>query len=156
MKMYCTIVHVTTFYYSTVKLRAGQFKLKTLTQLLFFFLILACALDPVGISNSSAIPDQRFSASSSLSGSNPSNGRLKGSSAWIPGSNSNSNDYLQIDLGSVYFVCGVATQGNPNADDWTKTYKIATSLDNVNWKMYAEDKVEKVHMHLCWLFHALE
>jgi len=103
----------------------------------------ACALDPVGISSSSAIPDQRFSASSSRSGSNPSDGRLKGSSAWVPGSNSNSNDYLQIDLGSVYFVCGVATQGNPNADDWTKTYKIATSLDNVNWKMYAENNVEK-------------
>ena len=130
---------------------------KTYLPLAFrFCFILACALDPVSISSSFTIPDQRFLASSSRSGSNPSDGRLKGSSAWIPGSNSNSNDYLQIELGSVYFVCGVATQGNPNADDWTKTYKIATSLDNVNWKMYAEDNVEKVHMHLCRLFHTLE
>jgi len=119
-------------------------------------LILDCALDAVGISRSSTIPDQRFSASSSRSGSNPFNGRLKGGSAWIPGSNSNSNDYLQIDLGSVYFVCGVATQGNPNVDDWTKTYKIGTSLDNVNWKMYAEDDVEKVHAHMCRQFLSLK
>ena len=132
----------------TVLLKAGQLKLKTLTYL-FLKLILACALDPVGISNSSAIPDQRFTASSLRGGGNPSNGRLKGGSAWIPGSNNNSNDYLEIDLGSVYFVCGVATQGNPNADDWTKTYKIETSLDNVNWTMYVEDNVEKVHVHLC-------
>ena len=40
---------------------------------------------------------------------------FNGVNAWIPSSNINSNDYLQIDLGSVYFVCGVATQGNPSA-----------------------------------------
>ena len=152
--VYIYIVHVTTLYHSPTKFNTGQLKLKTLTQFVEF--ILACSLDPVGISSSSTVPDQRFSASSSRSGSNPSYGRLVGSSVWIPGSNTNSNDYLQIDLGSVYFVCGVATQGNPNADDWTKTYKIGTSLDNVNWKMYAEDKVEKVHIHLCRLFLALE
>ena len=105
---------------------------------------LGCASDPVGLSNSANFRDQRFSASSSRSGKIPSHGRLNGASAWIPGTNSNINDYLQIDLGSVYFVCGVAIQGNPAADDWTETYKIETSLDNVNWSFYAENGAVKV------------
>ncbi|XP_068725982.1 uncharacterized protein [Montipora capricornis] len=107
--------------------------------------VTACRANPVGISNSAVIRNQRFSASSSLGSSFlPSKGRLNGASAWIPSSTNNNNDYLQIDLGSVYFVCAVATQGNPSADDWTKTYKIETSLDNVNWQMYQENNVVKV------------
>ena len=98
----------------------------------------------VGVSDRNVIYDPRFSASSSLSGSPPSNGRLNGASAWIPSSNNNNNDYLQIDLGSVYVVCAVATQGNPSANDWTKTYKIETSLDNVNWQWYQENNAAKV------------
>ena len=100
------------------------------------------------MSNSSFISDQRFSASSFLSGHSPSDGRLKGSNAWIPARDNNNNDFLQIDLGSVYFVCGVATQGNPNNDHWTKTYKIETSLDNDVWAFYSEGGSEKVHPFL--------
>ncbi|XP_068677363.1 uncharacterized protein [Montipora foliosa] len=107
--------------------------------------VTACRASPFGISNSAVIRDQRFSASSSLGRSFlPSKGRLNGANAWIPSSTNNNNDYLQIDLGSVYFVCAVATQGNPSADDWTKTYKIETSLDNVIWQMYQENNTVKI------------
>ena len=106
---------------------------------------LGCVLDPVEVSKSSVISDRRFSASSSLSGRSPSDGRLNGSNAWIPATNNDNNDFLQIDLGSLYFVCGVETQGNPNNDYWTKTYKIKTSLDNVLWTFYSEGGSEKVH-----------
>ena len=101
-------------------------------------------MNSVGVSNSSMIYDQRFSASSCLSSGCASNGRLNGGSAWIPSSNNNNSDYLQIDLGSVYLVCAVATQGNKIADDWTETYKIKTSLDNVNWPWYQESDMTKV------------
>ena len=116
-------------------------------EVVYFFLyiyFLGCVLDPVGVSDSSVISDQRFSASSSLSGRSPSDGRLNGSNAWIPATNNDNNDFLQIDLGSLYFVCGVATQGNPNNYYWTKTYKIETSLDNVVWTFYSEGGFEKV------------
>ncbi|XP_074611775.1 uncharacterized protein LOC141866211 isoform X2 [Acropora palmata] len=106
--------------------------------------VTACRMTSVGVSDRNVIYDPRFSASSSLSGSPPSNGRLNGASAWIPSSNNNNNDYLQIDLGSVYVVCAVATQGNPSANDWTKTYKIETSLDNVNWQWYQENNAAKI------------
>ena len=114
----------------------------------FFLIFLGCVLDPVGVSDSSVISDQRFSASSSFSGRSPSDGRLKGSNAWIPATDSNNNDSLQIDLGSLYFVCGVATQGNPTNDNWTKTYMIETSRDNVVWTFYSEGGSEKVRPFL--------
>ena len=100
------------------------------------------------MSDSSGISDQRFSASSSLRGRSPSDGRLEGSNAWIPATNIDNNDFLQIDLGSLYYVCGVATQGNPTNDYWTKTYKIKTSLDNDVWAFYSEGGYEKVHPFL--------
>ncbi|XP_068725986.1 uncharacterized protein [Montipora capricornis] len=106
--------------------------------------VTACRANPVGISNSAVVRNQRFSASSSLGSFLPSKGRLNGASAWIPSSTNNNNDYLQIDLGSVYFVCAVATQGNPSADDWTKTYKVEASLDNANWQMYQENNIVKI------------
>ena len=42
-----------------------------------------CSSDPVGISDRSVILDQRFSASSTHSASNPHDGRLTGSNAWF-------------------------------------------------------------------------
>ena len=114
----------------------------------FYFFFLGCVLDPVGVWDSSVISDQRFSASSSLSGRSPSDGRLNGFNAWIPSTNNDNNDFLQIDLGSLYFVCGVATQGIPTIDHWTKTYKIKTSLNNVVWTFYSEGGSEKVHPFL--------
>ena len=115
---------------------------------MYLFLHLGCAFDPVGVSDSSVIFDQRFSALSYYSGYSPSDGRLKGSNAWIPATNHNNSDFLQIDLGSLYFVCGVATQGRAANDQWTKTYKIETSLDNVVWTFYSEGGSEKVHPFL--------
>ena len=113
--------------------------------LLLFPLNLGCAFNPVGVSDSNVISDQRFLASSFRSGRIPSDGRLEGSDAWIPLTNDDDNDFLQIDLGSLYFVCGVATQGNPNNDHWTETYKIKTSLGNVEWTFYSEGGSEKVN-----------
>ena len=101
-------------------------------------------MNSVGVSESNIIYNQRFSASSSSSSNPASDGRLNGARAWIPSSNNNNNDYLQIDLGSVYVVCAVATQGNPSANDWTKTYQIETSLDNVSWQWYEENDITKV------------
>ncbi|XP_067027507.1 receptor-type tyrosine-protein phosphatase T-like isoform X2 [Acropora muricata] len=103
--------------------------------------VTACRMNSVGVAHGNVIYNQRFSASSS---SNPaSDGRLNGARAWIPNSNNN-NEYLQIDLGSVYVVCAVATQGNPSANDWTETYKIETSLDNVKWQWYQENNITKI------------
>ena len=101
-----------------------------------------CVTKPVGAEDS--FSDHRFSASSFKAGKEPSNGRLNGGSAWIPSTNGNNSDFLEIDLGSVYFICGVVTQGNPSADEWTTEFKLETSLNNKNWTTYEENGVEKV------------
>jgi len=104
-----------------------------------------CAGQPVGTSDIFIIPDHRFSASSSRIANEPSKARLDGDSAWVPSTNNNNDDYLEIDLGSVYFVCGVATQGNSGSSEWTTLYKIKTSLNNRNWTVYMEHGTEKVN-----------
>ena len=114
----------------------------------FYIFFLGCACDSVGVSDSSVISDQRFSALSYHSDHSPSDGRLKGSNAWIPATNNDKSDFLQIDLGSLYFVCGVSTQGRAANVQWTETYKIETSLDNVVWTFYSEGGSDKVHPFL--------
>lgn len=45
----------------------------------------------------------------------------------------------QIDLGRLYRVCAVATQGNPFGNkDYLKMYNLRWSKDNVNWETSAE------------------
>ena len=60
-------------------------------------------------------------------------------------SNPKAGDWLQIDLGSVVYVCAVATQGNGYGnDEYVKKYKLRISLDSVNWEYYKEKNAVKV------------
>ena len=93
-----------------------------------------------GVPYASVIPDHRFTASSSKPNSLPKDARLRASKEWIP--NTNSGGWLQIDLGSVVYVCGVATQGRESA--YTKTYKLGMSLNNVDYTIY-QDKVQYIY-----------
>ena len=107
------------------------------------FFTTACTSQALGIASSSAILDNSFTASSTHSGYQPSKARLNGAGAWAPSTNSGA-DFLQIDLGAVHFICAVATQGNPTADEWTKNYKIKMSINKVDWSEYKEGNPEKV------------
>ncbi|XP_068675665.1 cell adhesion molecule DSCAML1-like [Montipora foliosa] len=64
--------------------------------------------------------------------------------AWLPSTERNVSDFLQINLGYEFYICAVATQGKPAADQWTTKYMIHTSLDNVTWMTYKENGTEKV------------
>ena len=91
-----------------------------------------------------AFPDSSFSASSSNSSNEASEGRLYGGGAWSPSNNNNASDYLQIDLLYEFVICAVATQGNPNADHWTTKYKLQLSYCGGSWVTYQENNVDKV------------
>ena len=96
------------------------------------------------MASSDAFPNNHFSASSA-SGSNVAyKGRLNGDGAWSPRTNTNPNDYLQINLKYEFFICAVATQGKSNADRWTTKYKLLLSLNNVDWVTYQENSTDKV------------
>ena len=88
-------------------------------------------------------PNKSFSASSSRSGDQPHYGRLRNNiGAWSPRNNNNADDYLEINLGDVFFICAVATQGNQVGIEWTKSYKLHLFL--VDWIIYEENNKEKV------------
>ena len=100
------------------------------------------------------IPDDSFSASSIFAPAYAAkNGRLNGKKAWEAETNTDPDDYLQIDLLYEYVICAVATQGNPptqspTAQEWTTEYKLRFSLNGTTFFTYKENKNDKVGM-LC-------
>ena len=98
------------------------------------------------------ILDARITASSyfGFGGSDPYYpyfGRLnenRGRGGWCPKTSSIS-EYLQIDMGSDRFVCGVATQ-QAKENQLTTSYKIRFSSNGATWKTYKENKSEKVNI----------
>jgi hypothetical protein len=83
------------------------------------------------------ITDNMLTASSALNGRSAAQARLGGSSSWRP---YDVNPWLQIDIGEMYYVCAVATQGDPNWQQRTKKYKIQWSLDGDKWEFVKHNK----------------
>ena len=76
-------------------------------------------------------------------GNEPYQARLRNSAgAWRPRNDYNTDDYLEIQLGDVFFICAVATQGSPEDDEWTKSYRLHLFLEN--WNIYKENSTDKV------------
>ena len=103
---------------------------------------------PVGVHDSSLIPDSSLNASSVITSRySPRYRRLGSERAWCAGSPWSQADYLQVDMGAEHALCAVATQGNPVMSDWTTRYKLAVSRDGVAWSFYQEDNTIKVTEH---------
>ncbi|KAL9987757.1 hypothetical protein ACROYT_G002114 [Oculina patagonica] len=100
----------------------------------------ACQAQAIGVAN--RLPDKSFSASSSRSDDEPYKGRLNGNGAWSPSKKDDADDFLQIDLGDLFFICALATQGHPLQDEWTKSYKLHLLL--TEWIIYKENNTEKL------------
>ena len=96
------------------------------------------------------IPGDSFSAKSKFAPKYAAKyGRLNGKKAWEPKTNTDPDDYLQIDLLYEYVICAVATQGNPptqsiNAQEWTTEYKLRFSLNGTTFFPYKENRIDKV------------
>jgi hypothetical protein len=105
-------------------------------------------VQPVGVANKTIIPDIQMSASSSFRESvdylTAKHGRLYTTRAWCAES-SGGGDWLQVDLGKYYNVCGIATQGKEyRTDEWMTNYTLSVSLDGITWKEYTENNKLKV------------
>ena len=106
----------------------------------------------LGVSYGGKIPDSSFSATSIYNSKFlPKYGRLNhNQQGWAPNKTNNmSNEYLQIDLGALHWVCGVATQGDNGIgkDEWTTKYKISLSLDDMTWNIYQWNGSDKVSIN---------
>ena len=115
---------------------------------LTFFIGVCIDLD-LGLENE-RISDGNITASSVQNASTPAkNGRLnyRSGSSWCAGT-SDSNPYLQIDLQTLHIICAVSTQGNSQADQWVKTYKLQFSINGTTWTDYKEAGQVKVQCFL--------
>ena len=108
----------------------------------------ACHSQAIGVTSRDAIPDGSFSASTYLNNNcRPSVGRLNLNSwGWLPKTNTNPADFLQIDLLYDYVICAVATQGAAGANQWVTKYKIQLSLNDTTFNIYRENNTEKVSL----------
>ena len=103
----------------------------------------------LGMENGTIL-DSEITASSKKNASTPAeNGRLNYTlgSSWCAAT-SDSNPYLQIDLQTLHIICAVSTQGNSQADQWVKTYKLKLSTDGSTWTNYKEGGQVKVKSHM--------
>ena len=118
-----------------------------------------CKRPPVLGVESGQIPNSAFFASSFVQGREPFTARLNGRyglfipyciyfritsvyfSAWRP-AYMDADQYLFVDLGSRYYVTGVATQGRRAAKEYVTVYNVMYSDNGHNWFYYTnEDKI---------------
>ncbi|XP_068727262.1 uncharacterized protein [Montipora capricornis] len=95
-----------------------------------------CGEDAIGI-ETEFIPDMNFTASSYHPQRPPWAARLGAYDGWRPSVIKNS--FLQIDLGVAYYVCAVATQGNPVIHGRLQNvirYTLQLSMNGIEWKDY--------------------
>ena len=107
---------------------------------------------PLGVEKGS-IPDKRFSASSQRSSYySPASARLnkepqpfKSAGAWCP-MNDTLFEWLQVDLGHLHVVGGVATQGHNSSSvsEWVTNYQVWYSIDGEKWIVTMEHNKTKV------------
>eukprot|EP00112_Aurelia_sp_Birch-Aquarium-sp1_P008512 Seg194.3_Seg194.2 transcript_id=Seg194.3_Seg194.2/GoldUCD/mRNA.D3Y31 product="Coagulation factor VIII" protein_id=Seg194.3_Seg194.2/GoldUCD/D3Y31 len=72
-----------------------------------------------------------------------SHARLNGASSWCSTS-PNANYYLQFDFGRIVTITGVATQGNPDAEDWVKEFYLDYGSTIGSLAHYQENGATKV------------
>lgn len=97
---------------------------------------------PLGVSNPAIIPNSQITASSAH-GNNwsyygPGNARLSRHinwGGWIPQYNSD-GEWVQVDLGKVTEVGGIATQGSASGSYYLTTFDLIYSLDGSVWHSY--------------------
>ncbi|XP_027051820.1 uncharacterized protein LOC113679072 [Pocillopora damicornis] len=97
------------------------------------------------------IPDEAFTASSSASGRYlPNRGRLNlppsgGKYCWAAGQN-NANQWLQVNLGRLFNVRGVATQGRHDANQWVTSFSLSYTADDFTWVFIKENSQVKTFL----------
>ncbi|KAL9982451.1 hypothetical protein ACROYT_G004494 [Oculina patagonica] len=109
-----------------------------------------CFTKPVGVSDQAKIPDSHMTASSQYSDIyQPAYGRLNGDrgDGWCAKEANRNDDWLQVDLGTTFQVCAVASQGNRIGINWVTDFKLSYSLDGNVWAPYRDATGVEVEFH---------
>ena len=121
-----------------------------------------CGMYPVGVSSPMILPDSQMTASSTRGDLyEAANGRLRFARydwrpSWCSKEANSNNDWLQVDLGKTFQVCGVATQGNNDewyekTYEWTSAFKLSYSSDGNTWTTYKDANGQEVVRFYCFL-----
>ncbi|KAK3696537.1 hypothetical protein QZH41_015896 [Actinostola sp. cb2023] len=107
---------------------------------------------PLVATNRSVVSDSRITASSQLAKSTPPRlARITADPKTNPSSWCASTDvdqWLQVDLGHLYYVSGVATQGSYAKRAWVTSYRLSYSKDNVTFSTYKENSLIRVSRNI--------
>ena len=111
-----------------------------------------CFSNAVAVAKPSIIPNNQMTASSYYdSNFLPAYGRLHFAGGWCARSPSRNNEWLMVDLGQLYRVCGVATQGYDGGNVWVTAFKLFYSRDGKSWTSYEEViGTEMVRFNIIW------
>ncbi|XP_028412182.1 uncharacterized protein LOC114535003 isoform X2 [Dendronephthya gigantea] len=91
---------------------------------------------PLLATDKKRFPDSSFSASASVKGHNPFDARISSGSSWCAPV-SDAKHYLQVDLGTLYWLFHLITYGDSNSPKWVATYNLNHTSDLVSWKAYS-------------------
>ena len=107
----------------------------------------ACFSNAVGIADPDIISDDRMTASSQNDQKiyHPYYGRLNDTrgDGWCA-EKPKKEDWLQIRLGKITKICGVATQGDVNGDKWTIDFTLSYPSGNKTWAFYKDANTNAV------------
>ncbi|GBM75367.1 Lactadherin, partial [Araneus ventricosus] len=95
--------------------------------------------EPLG-ADDGIISNYQLTASSKFSDlKSASHGRFSSFSSWTP-AKYDKDQFLQIDLLEPVLVTGIITKGDPDVQQWVKSYYVGYSNDSINWR-----KVENIN-----------
>ena len=106
-----------------------------------------CFTKPIGVADPAIILDDQMTASSEYGdGYQPAYGRLYGDrgDGWCAKEPARIDDWLQVDLGTAFQVCAIATQGDRNGNDWVTDFTLSYSSDGNVWTPYKDANGEEV------------
>lgn len=91
----------------------------------------------MGVESETLIPDAQITANSHYMYYYAHKGRLNGITGWCQNTSKITNDFIQVDMRVLRWVCAVATQGKKNGG-LKKSYKIIFSANGLEWMTYQE------------------
>jgi len=101
-----------------------------------YVICVSACRSPFGVEKGGVIQSNQMSSSSHVDSTHtPSHGRLYGDTSWCSTTSSNT-EYLQINLGKIVTLTGIATQGDRTMDKWVETYTFNYSMDGNLWTTY--------------------
>ena len=107
---------------------------------------------PVGIDDPDKIGDSQITASTHNDDCQPFHGRLNDerSTGWCAKEGQRTDDWLQVDLGYNHVLCGFATQGNANRNEYVTEFKLSHSKNESFWTWYKDKNgKETVSLNIC-------